>query len=145
MLALAGCAGAPSQPPPLLEGEHALIIDITDVACCDGVLRVAVYHDSAYWLRDDGMVRGRIGFITGDSQRVEVHGLPPGDYAVAVHQDVNGDGKFNRWLGFLPREPYGFSNNVGRFGPAGFDDAAVSLNDDLTLEISLNPALGGSR
>ncbi|MEM8547267.1 MAG: DUF2141 domain-containing protein [Pseudomonadota bacterium] len=144
VLSVAGCASAPLVPPPALEGEHALLIDVTNVVCCEGVLRIAVYHDSEYWLRDDGMVRGRIGFITGVSQRVEVHGLPAGTYAIAVHQDMNGDAKLNRWLGILPREPYGFSNNVGRFGPASFNDASVTLDSDKSIEIALNPGVGSA-
>lgn len=45
--------------------------------------------------------------------------------ALAVMHDRDGNGKLNtNWAG-LPREPYGFSNNVGlrTFGPPRFEDA----------------------
>ena len=38
--------------------------------------------------------------------------LPPGQYAVKVFHDLNGDGVLNRSLFGAPTEPYGISNNV---------------------------------
>ena len=56
--------------------------------------------------------------------------LPPGRYAVAAYQDVNGNGRLDRepvLLWSLPSEPYGFSNDVGRFGPPTVGGAAFEL------------------
>lgn len=41
-----------------------------------------------------------------------IDGLPYGEYAIALFQDRNGDGKLNTNLLGIPKEPYGFSNNV---------------------------------
>ena len=38
--------------------------------------------------------------------------LDPGDYAVALYQDVNSNGQIDKRLFGMPKEPYGFSNNV---------------------------------
>jgi uncharacterized protein (DUF2141 family) len=64
--------------------------------------------------------------------------LPAGKYAVAVFQDIDNNNKLDRWLGLLPKEPYGFSNNVGKYGPASFDNAAFDLTKDKTISIQLN-------
>ncbi len=69
---------------------------------------------------------------------VEIHGLPSGRYAIAIHHDLDMDGDLNKWLGFLPSEPYGFSNNVGKYGPASFNGAAIDLADDKEIEVSLH-------
>lgn len=84
------------------------------------------------------MVRGRLGFIQGETQTFEVHGLPAGKYAIAVYQDVDSDNKLDRWFGLIPKEPYGFSNNVGQYGPASFEQAAFELTDDKMITIQLN-------
>ena len=84
------------------------------------------------------MARGRIGMIESDNARVEIHGLPAGVYAIAVHQDLNNDGKLNRRLGLIPREPYGFSNNVGKYGPASFDKASFTLDGDTEMTIRIH-------
>jgi len=72
------------------------------------------------------------------AQTFEIHGLPAGKYAVAVFQDLDNDNRLNRWLGLLPREPYGFSNNVGKYGPASFNKAAFDLSEDKSISIQLN-------
>jgi uncharacterized protein (DUF2141 family) len=53
--------------------------------------------------------------------------LPSGTYAVAILHDENDDLKMNtNWLG-IPKEGYGFSNNVmGTFGPPSFTKASFS-------------------
>ena len=43
-----------------------------------------------------------------------VRGLPPGRYAVAAYQDVNGNGELDKVPPGIPTEPYAFSNDVGR-------------------------------
>lgn len=125
-------------PPVLAEGPLSIVVDVKGVKCCEGVLRLAVYNDKGSWMSPSNMVRGRLGFIQGDEQTFEIHGLPAGDYAIAVYQDTNSNNKLDRWLWTVPREPYGFSNNVGRYGPVSFDKAAFGLSEDLNISIELN-------
>lgn len=128
-----------SEPiPPLAEGPLSIVIEVAGIRCCDGVLRLAVYHDKAYWMSESGMARGRLGFIHGDTQTFEVHGLPAGQYAVAVFQDLDSDNHLDRFIGLIPKEPYGFSNNVGQYGPVSFDQAAFELTQDKNIQITLN-------
>lgn len=50
--------------------------------------------------------------------------LPPGNYAIAILHDQNDDQKMNTNFFGLPKEGYGFSNNVmGTFGPPGYNKA----------------------
>lgn len=58
---------------------------------------------------------------------IAVPGLAPGDYAVAVIHDENGNGKLDKRL-IVPREGFGFSRNPAiRFGPPDFADASFGL------------------
>ena len=123
---------------PPSEGELSIIVKIENIKCCEGVLRLAVYNHADYWLSKTDLVRGRLGFIQSESQTFEIHGLQAGEYAIAVYQDVDSDNKFDRLLGLIPKEPYGFSNNVGRYGPVSFKKASFKLTDDKTISISLN-------
>ncbi len=53
--------------------------------------------------------------------------LPPGQYALAVIHDENGNGRLDTFAG-IPREGYGFSRNAPvRFGPPRFDAARFTL------------------
>jgi len=68
-------------------------------------------------------------------------GLAPGNYAVTVFQDTNGNRRLDTNLVGIPLEPYGFSQNaVGNMGRPEFAAAAVALAEDgesLTIEIEL--------
>lgn len=51
-------------------------------------------------------------------------GLSPGHYAIALLHDENDDLKMNTNFFGIPKEGYGFSNNVmGTFGPPGYSRA----------------------
>lgn len=50
--------------------------------------------------------------------------------AIAVFQDLNGDGKLTKNGFGLPIEPYGFSNNArGLLGPPSFSQAMITIFD----------------
>jgi uncharacterized protein (DUF2141 family) len=54
-------------------------------------------------------------------------GIPPGEYAVSVFHDENGNGKLDRNFMGMPKEGVGASNDAaGHFGPPKFDDARFS-------------------
>jgi uncharacterized protein (DUF2141 family) len=64
--------------------------------------------------------------------------VDPGEYALAVYHDVNGNGKIDMRF-FIPKEPYGFSNNVRpRFSAPTFADCQVQIGHEpktLTVRI----------
>jgi uncharacterized protein (DUF2141 family) len=65
--------------------------------------------------------------------------LPPGRYALVVLHDENMNGRIDyNWLG-MPREGYGFSNDVhGKLGAPSFDRAAFAYDGkamDLTVTL----------
>jgi uncharacterized protein (DUF2141 family) len=72
--------------------------------------------------------------------RCDFEDMPPGTYALAVIHDENMNGKLDtNWLG-LPREGYGFSNDVkGLFSAPEFSAASFQYDgQNLELTISLH-------
>jgi uncharacterized protein (DUF2141 family) len=70
--------------------------------------------------------------ISGSKVIVEFD-LPPGEYAVSTYQDVNSNGKLDRYFIGKPKEPYGFSNNVKPFGPPSYKDCKFNLTSSPKL------------
>jgi len=65
--------------------------------------------------------------------------LPPGDYAIRVMHDENGNGKLDSNFVGIPTEPWAMSNNAkGNFGPPKWGDAMFTLTGDTTHAIDLN-------
>jgi uncharacterized protein (DUF2141 family) len=57
--------------------------------------------------------------------------LTPGDYAVMLFHDENGNQKMDSNLFGIPTEGYGFSNNAkGKFGPPKFTEMKVTVAAD---------------
>ncbi len=126
-----------STPVRIQEGNLSLILNIDNLRCCEGTLLIAVYNDKNHWMKRTGMVRGRVSFVTLPQQQIEIHGLPAGKYSVAVYQDINFNKRLDRYFGLIPKEPYGFSNNVGKYGPVSFEKASFILKQDREISIKL--------
>lgn len=58
------------------------------------------------------------------SVSVRFPGLAAGRYAIMAYHDEDGDGTLDRFLGMVPTEGYGLSNNPVVTGPPAFDKAA---------------------
>jgi uncharacterized protein (DUF2141 family) len=65
--------------------------------------------------------------------------LDPGQYAIILFHDENGNGKLDKNALGVPTEPYGFSNNVqGFLGPPAYKEAVMEINaDDKAVRIVL--------
>lgn len=61
--------------------------------------------------------------------------LEDGTYAIKLFHDANSNGKMDTNQFGIPMEGYGFSNNVGKFGPPEFVEAGFEVNTDLHIEI----------
>ena len=116
-----------------------LIVRVTGLTSEKAHLRIAVFNSERSWL-DDASAAYRTVLEGGGREREwRIQNVPYGDYAVAAFEDQNRDGKLNRDLFGIPKEPYGFSNGVrGSFGPPGWKDAKfVVSGETMQLEIKL--------
>ena len=68
-----------------------------------------------------------------------IDSLHPGEYALAIYHDENGNGKLDSNFFGMPTEDYVFSNYAkGTFGPPSFEDAKFKLTDSLDIHLELN-------
>ncbi|HBU29326.1 MAG: hypothetical protein A2X71_00560 [Thiobacillus sp. GWE1_62_9] len=66
-------------------------------------------------------------------------GLKPGQYAVMAYHDEDGNGELNRFLGMIPQEGWGLSNNPAVSGKPAFKDAAITVPEsgaDVTIRLN---------
>jgi uncharacterized protein (DUF2141 family) len=76
--------------------------------------------------------------ITGNMSSAVIDGLIPGNYAIAVIHDENGNGKTDTNFLGIPREGMGASNNPKSVGPPSFSSSEFDLgNSPLTIMIKL--------
>lgn len=107
-------------------GAADLTIRVDAVKSADGKLMVAIYDKAADFLSKP--LKDLVVAPVAGSNTVLVKDLPPGDYAVAVFHDENGNGKMDANAFGIPTESVGFSNDAhGDMGPPSFAGARVSL------------------
>lgn len=131
MVALAGTAQA-----------GTLTLDVTGVAAGKGPVVVALYDSGKDFLRKPTrtLTIPTPAAANAGVTKLQLADLPPGDYAVALYQDLNNNGKMDTNLFGIPSEPTGISNNaVGKYGPPAYEDAHFTMPaDDKSLAIALH-------
>ncbi len=124
--------GTPAQGGAVLRVEVRNLEPKGEVAI--GVYRGADNYDAserAYGLRHP---------VDGESVIIVFEDVEPGEYAIKLYHDVNGNREHDRNFVGIPKEPYAFSNNArGNMSAASYEDAkfqvAVGENDhSITLE-----------
>lgn len=124
------------DPAPVYE----INIIITGLDNDRGQVLVSLFKDGDGYPHDPGKAirKGRTA-AAGKKAMISFSDLPSGKYAAVVLHDENNNLKMDKnWLG-LPKEGYGFSNNVmGSFGPPSFSRASFLHTGDKQTSISIS-------
>ncbi len=106
----------------------SLEIDVEGLRSTHGLIQLCLVRDPHFFpdcKRDPAAHRLTIPVT---ALPIHIADLPPGDYAVALIHDENGNGKLDTMLG-IPREGIGFSRNPRlAFGPPSFESARFTLS-----------------
>lgn len=106
----------------------AIEVRVQGITEVKGTVRVAIC-DKATFLKD--CAYSASAPTQAGETVVTVNDVPPGNWAVLSYQDENDNGKLDRNVLGIPKEPYAFSRDArGRFGPPSFEDAAFVLRDE---------------
>jgi uncharacterized protein (DUF2141 family) len=120
-----------------------LEINITNIENGSGTIYIAILDSAEGWLKSDAESKpfreATQTVSSTDDLLVSIEDLPPGKYAISLFHDLDGDAEMDtNFVGF-PKEPFGFSAPMGKFGPPKFDEAAIEFSGENTsVEISLN-------
>lgn len=107
-------------------------VEVTLIRNAQGTVLIGICDTSSY-LEPKCTYHGRTHAVAG-SLIFEIHDVGPGDYAVQVIHDENGNDEFDRNFFGVPKEGYGFSRNPDlSFGPPDFEAVAVTVGEDRTV------------
>lgn len=83
---------------------------------------------------------GKVAKASGNEVTVVFENVKPGKYAVSVLHDANRNKDMDKNKLGIPKEGFGFSNNVmGAVGPPSFERAQIDLQpDQKDLDISID-------
>ena len=104
----------------------SLKVDVTGLKSDRGSVRVALYDSEAKFLKEP--FKAAVLPIQGKKARWELDALPPGEYALAVVHDENGNGKTDKGAFGIPTEPFAFSNGAKvLMGPPKWKEARFAV------------------
>lgn len=116
-----------------------LTIEVQNIEVVDGYIRIGVFNSNEKFLKKDSTFKKYKVAVENNTETIIIDDLPKGEYAFILYHDKNSDGKMNRKLIGIPKEPFGFSNNVRpKFSKPTFDECMFLLDDNLVLQIKLD-------
>ncbi|MFO0133066.1 MAG: DUF2141 domain-containing protein [Planctomyces sp.] len=121
------------------KSDSAVVFEISGLRADAGHLCVAVFGRAAGFPNTDRAEQTQRLEVRGDRMTVELRLRAGEPQAVAVFQDIDGNGRLSKNLLGIPVEPYGFSRNArGALGPPKFDSASIVVPaepDELSIRL----------
>lgn len=112
------------------------VIGVTEI----GIMKLELYNSDEGFLNKSGRLRSVRVAAKNGPQLLCMNLHEPGTYAVAGYHDRDGDRKFDKRWDFVPKEPYGLSNNpeikkrrLPKFEEAAFDVGFPGIDIDFIL------------
>lgn len=95
--------------------ELQIIVD--NIASNAGNIRLALYNDPKTFRKEGESLKRLSVPAQPGSVTFRFGALPAGNYAAIAYHDDDANGRLNRFLGMIPTEGYGLSNNPVVTGP----------------------------
>ena len=115
-----------------------LEIEISGISEIKGKIQIAIFNDSEVFPEKGKAYRVEFFDVNAQVMQVVIADLPYNDYGIVLFHDVNSDKVCNLNFIGIPKEAYGFSNNVKPVLKApSFESARVNLNTNKKIHIQL--------
>jgi uncharacterized protein (DUF2141 family) len=124
----------------LLLSQHAvagdLTVNITDVEQGKGHLMIGLYASQEDYKSGKASFSTKVKAVNGKEVAI-FENIPDGEYAIKMYQDENDNNEMDFNMMGIPKEGYGFSNNVGMFGAPEYTEAKFVVKENTAIEIDL--------
>lgn len=107
-----------------------LTINIADLESTQGFVGIQVVNSADAWDGKAAAVERQRLPVSGTELKFSIPDLQPGEYAVMVMHDENGNGELDYNVLGIPSESYGFSNNPDGFGKPSYEQARFKLGTE---------------
>ena len=115
-----------------------LKITINNIKSVSGTINIGLYNNAGDFPEEEKEYKLIILEVKALEITHTFKDLPQGEYAIALYHDENKDDECNRNFFGIPKEGYGFSNNIKpTFSAPSFEDTKFQLEDSKSITISL--------
>lgn len=121
-----------------LFAQHHFTVEVSDLVADKGSVYLGLYDKKVGFLKENAAFANAKVKVTGNKVSYTFKDLPVGEYAVAVYQDVNSNGKCDRNMIGYPTEGFGFSKNYRpKLSAPKFDDVKIAIKQSTKASIAL--------
>jgi len=121
-----------------LFAQHNFSVEVTGVEPGKGSVFLGLYDKEKGFLDSESQIAAAKVKAVENKVVYTFKNLPDGDYAVAVYQDVNSNGKCDKNMIGYPTEGFGFSKNYKpKFSAPTFDEVKIAINQYAKTSIAL--------
>ncbi len=121
----------------ILQAQNTVEVKMINFDNDKGTAMVGLYNSEENFLESGFMYKK--SKIENEMATVTSTNVPDGDYAVSCFHDEDDNGKLNMFMGMMPTEDYGTSNNApANFGPPKWIDAKFEIKDGETKTFEIN-------
>lgn len=118
---------------------HTLSIEVSNIQNTETRIFLGLYDTEASF-KTKSMAIDSVVFIPKTNvSDIFINNIPDGEYAIAIFQDINNNGKLDMGILKIPKEPIGISNfgEKNKVGIPTFNKAKIKINGDTTISIPL--------
>lgn len=121
-----------------LFAQHHFTVEVSNLVTDKGSVYLGLYDKKGDFLKENAAIFNAKVKATGNKVSYTFKNLPVGDYAVAVYQDVNNNGKCDRNMIGYPTEGFGFSKNYKpKLSAPKFDEVKIAVKQTTKVSIAL--------
>ena len=121
-----------------LQAQNNLTVNISNLTANKGTVEVGIFNKAEGFLKSGKQILKKQVKVSGTKASCTFSNLPKGYYAVAIFQYENSNKKCDTNFIGVPKEPYGFSNNVKpKLSAPDFNQTKVFLNANKVINIDL--------
>ena len=125
LLAIVALILTAASPSPIPSAN--LLISVDGLRDHKGKLLYCMTRQTTDYMRCDKDPEAVHGSVAASTARIEFDHMAPGEWALLLIHDSNGNGKLDKRFG-IPREGFGFSNNPAiRFGAPSAGDVRFEV------------------
>lgn len=122
----------------LANNNPKLTIKISNIEKMQGEIKVGVFNTGTNFLKQGAAIKNYSIKVDKNTALLTITDLPKGEYAITMYHDENSDNECNRNFIGIPKEPYGFSNNIKpRMSAPKYEDCKFELTENITLHIKM--------
>lgn len=115
-----------------------LIVKISNIEKIQGEIKIGIFNSEASFLKEGAALKNYSVKVEKNTATITITNLPKGEYAVSMYHDENSDNECNRNFIGIPKEAYGFSNNIKpKMAAPKYKDCKFNFSENKTLNIKL--------